>query len=144
MYCVVNLAGYNCQLLKRVHIPQRCTGGRRVRTSNNHLISITPLLHPLAKPLLTVVVLVTVRRVDEVTAGFDEGVEKLEALLLVHGTHEVFPRLTDAHGTEGEWRDTYTGMLGENTETTERGLRLRCGLEKVGHCEILVVRMLMW
>lgn len=105
----------------------------RVRTSNNHLISVTPLLHPLAQPLLTVVVLVTVGRVDEVTAGFDEGVEKRETLLLVHGTHEVFPCLTNAHGTESEWRDTDAGMLGENTETTERGLGLRCGLEEVGH-----------
>ena len=50
------------------------------------------------------------RCVNEVAAVFKEGVEELEAALLVHGSHTVLrPLVADTHRTETERADTYTG-----------------------------------
>lgn len=78
-------------------------------------------------------------RVDEVAPGRDEGVEKLKCALLVHGSQHSLPGLTQAHGTELQWRDSDACRLGQNSVPAQRSGRLWCGLEK-RHVVIVLMR----
>jgi hypothetical protein len=73
--------------------------------------------------------------IDNVASSFPEGVEELEAHLLVHFTHtNLGPGgLSNAHPTELEGRDMDTSALGELTEVTETGLG-GFGGDEAGHC----------
>lgn len=59
---------------------------RRVLRRNDDLIAIVAGRHPLANPLFGFLRLVAAGCIDEVTAGFVEGIQKLERGLFVHPT----------------------------------------------------------
>ena len=81
---------------------------------NDHLVADAALLHPLADECLRGLVLVVVGGVDEVSACFVEGVEQLEAALLVHRAHaDLVPLVADAHSAEAQRRDMDTGKQRE-------------------------------
>ena len=51
--------------------------------------------------------------VNEISPSLVERIEELERGCLVHATHaELLPLVTDAHGTELQWRDVDSGIRG--------------------------------
>lgn len=62
---------------------------------DDHLVTVSTLFHPLAKPLLRLLILVVVGCVDEVASSFDKGVKQSKRLLLVHAAHEFRPGISD-------------------------------------------------
>lgn len=65
--------------------------------------------------------------VDKVPATVVEGVEELEAVYLVHGTHtSSCPLVTNAHGTELKGRDIDACIWREATEASELSDWLGC------------------
>ena len=101
---------------------------------DDHLVADPPLLHPLPEELLRGLVLVVVRGVDEVSAGFIERVKELEARLLVHRSHAraLRPLVSNAHRPEADGRDVDAGCRREQTVATELGLRLGRWCPKFG------------
>ena len=74
--------------------------------SDDHLVSYTAKFHPFADEGFRGLVLVVVRSVDEVAAGFVERIEELEAGLLVHRAHsKIGPFVTDTHRSEADGRN---------------------------------------
>ena len=78
-------------------------------------------------------------RVDKVTSGRDESVQKLKGALLVHGAQHALPGFAQAHGTELQWRDSDACGLGEDSIPAQRSGRFGCGLEK-RHVAVLCSR----
>ena len=101
---------------------------------DDHLVTDPPLFHPLADELLRGLVLVAVGGVDEVAALVVEGVEELEAGLLVHRAKaNLLPLVSDAHSTETERGDVDASEGGELAVLAEVGRRGRSGGAEVGH-----------
>ena len=101
----------------------------------DNLVADAALLHPLPKELLRGLVLVVVRRVDEVPSGIVERVEEREARLLVHRAHaELLPFVADARRAELERRDVHPSEGGELAVEPELGWGRRWGGEEIGHC----------
>lgn len=68
--------------------------------SQNNLISISTLRHPLADPLLGLTELVQVGCVDEIAALFVEVVEDGKCCLLIALAHEGRPGIAEVHGSQ--------------------------------------------
>ena len=74
--------------------------------------------------------LLDVCRIDEVAPSFEEGIQELEAGLLVHGPHtDLVPLVTDRHRTEADGRDADACERAEDAIAPESGWGLE-GLEE--------------
>ena len=91
---------------------------RRGKLRGNYKsISICSLGHPFTDPFLRLFILIIVGCVDEVAerqwldmsfsqsmdnlpSGFNESVHESKRSFLIHAAHEVFPSLSNAHGTK--------------------------------------------
>jgi len=91
--------------------------------SNDHVVPVASLLHPLADPGFGLFILVIVGRIDEIAAGVEVGVHELEGLFLAHAAHESGPGVANAHCAQLQGGDTDTGGRGEDPESSQ--LRLR-------------------
>ena len=109
---------------------------RKLRREDN-MVAIPALGHPLADPGLALLVLVVVRRVDEVAAGVVVGVQEREGVGFGHGPHPAGPGVADRHGAELEGGDAEAALGREDTVAAEFGGGLGGGDEEVGHGEVV-------
>ena len=79
--------------------------------------------------------------VDEVSTGLVEGVQQLEAALLVHSSHAhlaLVPLVADVHGTELDGRDMNTRVGSQLAVVAKLSLGLGRGFHEGGHDGILL------
>jgi hypothetical protein len=81
---------------------------------NNHLISLTPALHPFSKPLLRLSELVVNSGVNEVPALRVKVVEHFEGGRFRTFAQHRSPGIAEVHGAKAERGDFYPGGRGED------------------------------
>lgn len=87
---------------------------------DNHLVSNTSLLHPLADPLFTFSELIVHSSVDPVPALLVEVVQDLEGCLFRALAEGFFPRITKVHAAQCEGRDTNCGCGAEDAVSAKQ------------------------
>lgn len=134
----------------------------------NESISVVSLLHPFAKPLLRLLVLVVIgydretitlanawgleasspgsvivirTGINEVPSSIIVCVHELERLFLVHRSHEASPSISNRHCPQTQRRDTNACRGREYFVSTKLGLRGWCWLEHLLHGDCCLLRI---